>query len=125
MGTLTYKGATAKEALGSETIEAVPEWAEEQGFADNEEAVAGAELFAVAGCLQCHTYLGTGSSNLGAPDLTDDRRDGQGRRLLPALRRRTRRSSATPSMPPYAGLGEENLHEDRGRSSTPPRARRT
>ncbi len=35
MGTLTYKGATAKEALGSETIEAVPEWAESQGFEDN------------------------------------------------------------------------------------------
>ena len=59
MGTLTYKGATAKEALGSETIEVVPKWAEEQGFADNPEAVEGAELFAVSGCLQCHTYLGT------------------------------------------------------------------
>ena len=30
----------------------------------------GAKLFAVAGCTACHTYLGTGSSNLGAPDLT-------------------------------------------------------
>ena len=34
MGTLTYKGATAEEALGSELVEAVPEWAETQGFAD-------------------------------------------------------------------------------------------
>jgi hypothetical protein len=71
MGTLTYKGATARESLGSETREKVPEWAETQGFADNETAVAGAELFAVVGCLQCHTYLGEGSHNLGAPDLTD------------------------------------------------------
>jgi menaquinol-cytochrome c reductase cytochrome b/c subunit len=71
MGTLTYKGATARESLGSETREKVPEWAETQGFADNETAVQGAELFAVVGCLQCHTYLGEGSSNLGAPDLTD------------------------------------------------------
>jgi hypothetical protein len=71
MGTLTYKGATARESLGSETREQVPQWAETQGFADNETAVAGAELFAVVGCLQCHTYLGEGSSNLGAPDLTD------------------------------------------------------
>src|SRR5918996_6486812 len=31
MGTLTYKGATASEALGSELIELVPEWSEEQG----------------------------------------------------------------------------------------------
>jgi hypothetical protein len=71
MGTLTYKGATARESLGSETREQVPEWAETQGFADNETAVQGAELFAVVGCLQCHTYLGEGSHNLGAPDLTD------------------------------------------------------
>ena len=70
MGTLTYKGATAKEALASETIELVPTWAEAQGFAGNPEAVEGAELFAVSGCLQCHTYLGTGGGLLGAPDLT-------------------------------------------------------
>ena len=78
MGTLTYKGATAKESLGSETIQEVPKWAEEQGFADNADAVAGAKLFAVAGCLQCHTYLGSGSSNLGAPDLCDIGSTGKG-----------------------------------------------
>jgi menaquinol-cytochrome c reductase cytochrome b/c subunit len=71
MGVLTYKGATAQEALASEVIEAVPEWAERQGFADNPDAVAGAEVFASSGCTACHTYLGTGSTNLGAPDLTD------------------------------------------------------
>jgi quinol-cytochrome oxidoreductase complex cytochrome b subunit len=32
MGVLTYKGATAKEALGSETLAAVPTWAQRQGF---------------------------------------------------------------------------------------------
>ena len=42
MGVLTYRGATAKEALGSELLEAVPVWAERQGFEDNEDAVAGA-----------------------------------------------------------------------------------
>jgi menaquinol-cytochrome c reductase cytochrome b/c subunit len=70
MGVLTWKGATASEALGSELIVLVPEWAEEQGFADDEQAVQGAELFAVSGCLSCHTYLGQGSGTLGAPDLT-------------------------------------------------------
>ena len=30
----------------------------------------GAEIFAQAGCLNCHTYLGAGASSLGAPDLT-------------------------------------------------------
>src|SRR5215210_6479472 len=35
MGVLTWKGATAKESLGSELVTRVPEWAKEQGFADN------------------------------------------------------------------------------------------
>jgi mono/diheme cytochrome c family protein len=70
MGVLTYKGATAKESLGSETLAAVPTWAKRQGFEKNQQALAGAKLFATAGCEQCHTYLGTGSSNLGAPDLS-------------------------------------------------------
>ena len=78
MGVLTWKGATAKEALGSEIIAAgtIDEWAEEQGFADNEAAVAGATLFAQSGCLNCHTYLGEGS--------------GEPRRARPDRRRRVR-----------------------------------
>ena len=71
MGVLTYKGAAAKEALGSARSSAlVPNWAQKQGFANNPKAVAGAKLFAQSGCLNCHTYLGAGGSNLGAPDLT-------------------------------------------------------
>jgi menaquinol-cytochrome c reductase cytochrome b/c subunit len=104
MGTLTYKGATARESLGSETIEAVPEWAEQQGFEGNEEAIEGAELFAVSGCLQCHTYLGEGSSNLGAPDLTDvgtSERGVQG--FLTFLQ------NPPKPMAQFVGLGEENL----------------
>ena len=50
---------------------AVPSWAEKQGFEDSEAGTQGAELFAESGCLQCHTYLGTGGGNLGAPDLTE------------------------------------------------------
>ena len=109
MGVLTWKGATAKEALGSEMVGLVPKWAEEQGFADNKVAVAGATLFAESGCLNCHTYLGTGSSNLGAPDLSEEGAraggsSGRSRtsRTRPARRRapRCRRSRA---------LGDENL----------------
>src|SRR5881398_2642431 len=40
MGVLTYKGATAKESLGSENVQAVPVWAQKQGFANNPKAVA-------------------------------------------------------------------------------------
>ena len=45
-------------------------WSEREGFGDNQQAVGGARVFAQAGCLSCHTYLGAGSSNVGAPDLT-------------------------------------------------------
>jgi mono/diheme cytochrome c family protein len=48
-----------------------PDWAKRQGFAGNEQAERGAEIFARAGCLSCHAYLGAGASNLGAPDLTE------------------------------------------------------
>ncbi len=73
MAVLTYKGATAREALGSELIaDGIPtEWAEEQGFRGNQQAERGADLFATSGCLQCHTYLGQGAGNLGAPDLSE------------------------------------------------------
>src|SRR5207249_1946140 len=78
MGVLTYKGATAKEALASEVLGAVPTWAQREGFANNADAVAGAKVFATSGCTACHTYLGTGSSNLGAPDLSAIGRGGRG-----------------------------------------------
>src|SRR5712691_6200649 len=35
MGVLTYKGATAKESLGSELVALVPKWAQQEGFANN------------------------------------------------------------------------------------------
>jgi mono/diheme cytochrome c family protein len=72
MGVLTYKGATARESLASEVISAVPGWAKTQGFENNPEALAGARLFAQSGCTSCHTYLGTGSANLGAPNLSTE-----------------------------------------------------
>jgi len=68
MAVLTWKGATAKEALASEVIADVPNWVKAEKLP--QKAVPGAKLFATAGCTSCHTYLGTGSSNLGAPDLT-------------------------------------------------------
>jgi menaquinol-cytochrome c reductase cytochrome b/c subunit len=78
MGVLTYKGATARESLASEVVQAVPTWAKREGFSGNKQAVAGARLFAESGCTSCHTYLGTGSSNLGAPDLTSIGKGNQG-----------------------------------------------
>jgi menaquinol-cytochrome c reductase cytochrome b/c subunit len=71
MGILTYKGAVAEEPLAAENLLRVPEWAEQQGFAGNEDAVEGARIFAQVGCMNCHMYLGDGTTNLGAPDLSD------------------------------------------------------
>jgi mono/diheme cytochrome c family protein len=111
MGILTYKGASAHEALGSELVAVVPEWAERQGFADDPEAVAGAELFAVLGCANCHTYLGIGTSSLGAPDLSDIGSAGRG--IQWQIDHLTCPSCVVPGsqMPSYASQGEEALRQ--------------
>jgi cytochrome c553 len=111
MGVLTYKGATAKEALASELEGIAPTWAQKQGFTDNQQAVAGAALFAEAGCLTCHTYLGAGSSNLGAPELTAEGSKGRG--IDFQVRHLKCPSCVNPgsAMPPFASLPEENLQQ--------------
>ncbi len=109
MGVLTYKGATAKEALGSELVGKVPDWAAKQGFSGNEKAIAGAKLFAVSGCLNCHTYLGVGSSNLGAPDLSAEGAKNKGIAFQIAHLKCPSCVNAGSPMPSFAGLGEENL----------------
>jgi menaquinol-cytochrome c reductase cytochrome b/c subunit len=110
MGVLTYKGATARESLASEVVQAVPTWAQRQGFAGNKQAVAGARLFAESGCTACHTYLGTGSANLGAPDLTEIGKIGQGAQFFSSY-------VSDPSkfgnnvMPKFGNLGsQQNIH---------------
>ncbi len=109
MGTLTYKGATAKEALASETLGAVPDWIKKQNLPP--EAEPGAKLFAQSGCLTCHTYLGTGSSNLGAPNLSAEGAKGRG--LQFQIDHLKCPSCVTPGspMPPFASLGEENIRK--------------
>ncbi|MCS7006111.1 MAG: c-type cytochrome [Thermoleophilia bacterium] len=107
MGVLTWKGATAREALGSELVQAVPVWAEEQGFADNQEAVKGAELFAQSGCMNCHTYLGEGNANLGAPDLSAIGTTNDARYFVEFLTNPA--AFGNQVMGSYAYLGQENL----------------
>ena len=109
MGVLTYKGATAQESLGSILIaDRVPsEWAEQQGFAGNERAEAGAELFAETGCLQCHTYQGFGAGSLGAPDLSEIGQANDVAYFVQYLSNPARFGNTV--MGSYAYLGEENL----------------
>ena len=109
MAILTWKGATASEALASEVIADVPNWVKAEKLPAN--AVPGAKLFAVAGCTACHTYLGTGSSNLGAPDLT-----AIGARKLGVdfqIRHLKCPSCVNPGspMPKFESLGDARLHD--------------
>ena len=74
-------------------------------------AIPGAELFATAGCTACHTYAGTGSSNLNAPPLTAIGRRHLGIRFEVAHLKCP--SCVTPGspMPPFGSLGKARLHE--------------
>jgi len=109
MGVLTYKGATAKESLGSELIGKVPDWAAKQGFAGNPHAVSGAKLFAVAGCLNCHTYLGVGGGFAGAPDLSAEGAKGKGIAFQVAHLKCPACVNSGSPMPSFAGLGNVRL----------------
>jgi menaquinol-cytochrome c reductase cytochrome b/c subunit len=107
MGILTYKGATAKEASGDTGL--AGKWIEDNNLP--EEVRPGAELFAVSGCLNCHTYDGDGASNLGAPDLTDiGSQQGKDAAYLT-------RYISDPSefgntvMPKFESLGEERVRQ--------------
>ena len=109
MGVLTWKGATAKEALASEVIQDVPTWVKKEHLPQN--ALPGARLFATAGCTACHTYAGSGGSNLGAPDLT-----AIGSRNLGIpfqIKHLQDPSSVTPGspMPPFKSLGVPRLRQ--------------
>jgi menaquinol-cytochrome c reductase cytochrome b/c subunit len=107
MAVLTYKGATATEALGSELILLVPDWSEKQGFTGDEQAVQGAELFAQSGCLNCHTYMGQGTGILGAPDLTEIGTTNDAAYFVQYITNPAQFGNTV--MGSYAYLGQENL----------------
>ena len=111
MGVLTYKGATAKESLGTELVAKVPSWAKTQGFSNNQQALAGAKTFAVSGCLNCHTYLGVGGGFAGAPNLSAEGAKNKG--IDFQIRHLKNPASVNPGspMPSFAGLGETRLKE--------------
>ena len=109
MAVLTWKGATAKEALASEVKQDIPRWVAKNHLPAA--AIPGAHLFAVAGCTACHTYLGSGGSNLGAPDLSAIGTRNLG--IPTQIKHLQDPSSVTPGspMPPFASLGLQRLHQ--------------
>jgi menaquinol-cytochrome c reductase cytochrome b/c subunit len=106
MGILTYKGATAKE-VGAAGSEVVDQWMEDNNLP--EEVREGATLFSQSGCLNCHTYDGSGASNLGAPDLTEI--GAQRGKDADYLTRYITDPSAFGNnvMPKFASLGEDRV----------------
>ena len=109
MGVLTWKGATAKEALASEVIQDVPRWASTEHLPAS--ALPGAKLFATAGCTACHTYAGSGGSNLGAPDLTAIGSRNLGIQFqINHLKCPSCVNPGSP-MPPFASLGDARLRQ--------------
>src|SRR5438477_832438 len=109
MGVLTYKGATAKEPLGAELRAAVPGWVKQEKLPSN--AVPGANLFATSGCLNCHTYLGSGGSQLGAPNLSAEGAKNKGITFqISHLKCPSCVNKGSP-MPSFADFGEANLRK--------------
>ena len=82
MGVLTYKGATATEALGSELIGLVPEWAEEQGFADDAGRAGAGSSRRPGACNAIPTWARAQATRGAGPD--GDRPD-ERRRVLRAV----------------------------------------
>jgi menaquinol-cytochrome c reductase cytochrome b/c subunit len=109
MGVLTWKGATAKEALASEIKQDIPNWVKAEHLPPA--ALPGARLFASAGCTNCHTYNGAGGSQLGAPDLTAIGTRNLG--VPTQIKHLQNPGSVTPGspMPSFASLGPQRLHQ--------------
>ena len=111
MGVLTYKGATAKEPLASENLALVPKWAATESYTGSPQAIAGAKLFAVAGCMNCHTYNGAGGTNLGAPDLSAEGAKNKGVAFQIAHLKCPACVNSGSPMPSFAGLGDARLKQ--------------
>jgi hypothetical protein len=99
----------SSEALSSGDQQRFPHWAKQQGFEDNAQAVRGARIFAQVGCLNCHTYLGDGTQNLGAPDLTEIGRQSPRSREQYAAYVSDPSKFGNQVMPRFQDLGDRNL----------------
>jgi mono/diheme cytochrome c family protein len=90
-------------------VDHVPRWTKVERLP--RKAIPGAKLFDTSGCIQCHTYAGSGSRNLGAPDLTAIGRRHLGIRFqIDHLKCPSCVNSGSP-MPPFRSLGSKRLRE--------------
>ncbi len=101
--------ATSTESLASENVKKVPTWKARNKLPDA--AIPGANLFAQIGCLNCHSYLGTGGGYAGALDLSAE--GSKGRTLQFQILHLQNPASQTPGspMPPFAALGDQRIRQ--------------
>jgi menaquinol-cytochrome c reductase cytochrome b/c subunit len=109
MGVLTWKGAIATESLASENVKKVPAWIKQNKLPPA--AVPGANLFAQIGCLNCHSYLGTGGGYSGAPDLSAEGSKGKGIAFQISHLKCPSCVNAGSPMPPFQALGDQRLRQ--------------
>ncbi|HZS30386.1 MAG TPA: c-type cytochrome [Gaiellaceae bacterium] len=110
MAVLTWKGATANEALASEVVQNIPKWVKDEHLP--KAAIPGVNLFARAGCTACHNYDGVGGGGLlGAPDLTNIASRHLG--IATQIKHLMNPGSVTPGspMPSFASLGTSRLKQ--------------
>jgi mono/diheme cytochrome c family protein len=87
----------------------VPRWVKAEHLP--KKAIRGAVIFAGSGCTACHTYAGSGGSNLNAPDLTSIGRRHLGIRFeINHLKCPACVNPGSP-MPSFRGLGAKRLHQ--------------
>src|SRR5204863_8160209 len=91
------------EPLGAELKAAIPGWVKQEQLP--RQAVPGATLFATSGCLNCHTYLGSGGSQLGAPELSAEGAKNKGIAFQVAHLKCPSCVNHGPPMPPFGGPG--------------------
>jgi mono/diheme cytochrome c family protein len=101
--------SSAREALASQVAENIPSWIEDEQLPAA--AKPGARVFASAGCTDCHTYDGSGGTNLNAPDLTSIGRRRLGIRFQVAHLKCPSCVNPGSPMPPFASLGKTRLHQ--------------
>jgi Cytochrome c len=87
----------------------VPRWVKLEHLPPR--AIPGAALFASTGCVACHTYAGSGDSNLNAPDLTSIGRRRLGIRFQIAHLECPACVNPGSPMPSFRALGRKRLHE--------------
>jgi mono/diheme cytochrome c family protein len=98
-------GSTVSDGPGNP----VPRWVVNEHLPAR--AVPGALLFKVMGCTACHTYMGTGSQVLNAPDLTaEGARNASVRFQIRHLQCPSCVPPGSP-MPAFAQLGSKRLQQ--------------